>query len=156
MFDAPIDAWYVWIGVATASLAVAGVGLSAHTTPAPDAPAVAATVDATASEPYAATAVHPIRADTVRLDTHRIELQRDDRQATAVFDDGPVVPVHPDTDLWAVVTGSPPEQVFDSPEELQDAVERARTRDPAWRPPTQRLVVRSLVWDDIEVTMVGV
>lgn len=156
MFDAPIDAWYVWLGVAAASLVVAGVALSAHTTPAPATGSVADTVDATAAEPYGATGVHPIRADAVWLSTHQITLERDDATASAAFEAGPVTPVTPETDLWKVLTGAPPEQVFDSPDAFHDAIEQAQAREPAWRTPTNRLVVRSLVWDDVETTLVGV
>lgn len=156
MFDAPIDAWYVWLGVAAASLVIAGVALSAHSTPAPATGSVADTVDATAAESYGATGVHPIRADAVRLSSHQIALERDDQTASATFEAGPVTPVTPETTLWKIVTGAPPEQVFDSPDDFQDAIEQAQAREPAWRTPTNRLVVRSLVWGDVEATLVGV
>lgn len=156
MFDAPIDTWYVWLGVAVASLSLAGVVFSVQPAPAPDAAAVANTVDETAGTPHDATGRHPIRADRVRLGTHRIGLESAGGRDHAAFRYGPVTPVERGTLLWEVAMGAPPEHLFDSPEAFRTAVENARDRDSRWIAPDDSLVVRSLSWEGIDVTLVGV
>lgn len=155
MFDAPIDTWYVWIGVAIASLTLAGVAFSVQTVPGPDAGSVANTVDRTAGSPHEATGRHPLRADAVRLGTHRIGLERDGAREYATFRYGPVTPVDRGTPLWNVTTGTPPDRVFDSPGAFQAAIEDAQDREPKWRPAGEHLFVRTTTWEDIDVTLVG-
>lgn len=156
MFGLPIDSWYVWVGLAAVSAALVGVAVELPTTRPPDAAAVAATVDGVAASPYDAVGEHPLRADDVRLSARRIALRRDGTTARAEFAFGPVVPVSPgDGPLRGVLYGSSPAERFDSRARFEAAVERARERDPDWRPAPDRLTVRRVSWGDVHATLVG-
>lgn len=154
MFDTPVDAWYVWLGVAVASLAVFGVVTSFPTTPAPDARAVAETVDTVATSEYDTTASHTLDARWTRLGPRGIGLRNDAGTAHATFG-YPVVPVPEDTRLDRVVHGAPPTAVFSSPRGFEQAVETARSPEPTWRPAGQYLLVRHVSWEGVDVTLVG-
>ena len=156
MFDAPPDAWYTWVAVALASVAVAGVATDLPTRPAPDAAAAADTVDAVAGSTYASAAEHPLDADRVRLRPHRLALRTDGETSHATFAFGPVVPVGDDEQLARVARGVPPGRAFDSLAEFEAAVAAARERasDADWRPAADRLVVRHLEWGELDVTLV--
>ncbi|WP_435317482.1 DUF7283 family protein [Haloarchaeobius sp. TZWSO28] len=158
MPDLPIDAWYCWVGLAAASLAVAGVAVELPTRPAPDAAAAADTVDAVAAASYPTTAEHPIDASAVRLDTHRLSLRNAGGSAHASFAFGPVVPVTTGTRLHRVATGTPPESVFDSPAAFAEAVAEARAHasagEPRWRPAGSRLLITRVHWEGTNVTLV--
>lgn len=154
MFDVPVDAWYLWLGVAAASLAVLGSALGLPTAPPPDAAAVADTVDSVAASPYAGVGEHPIDADEMRLDARTVALGTDGGVARARFAYGPVVPVR-EGPLRAVLVGATPERAFASPAAFERAVVAARERDPAWRPAPDRLLVRRVSWGGVDVTLVG-
>ena len=154
MFDAPIDAWYVWLGVALASTVAFGLSVSLPRAPPPDAASVADTVDGVAASPHATTAKHPVSADAVRIGTSRVSVRRDGNAAHATFAYGPVTPVSPGSALWDVVRGAPPERAFDSPAAFRRAVEAARERPSEWRP-TDELTARRVSWEGTDVTLVG-
>lgn len=154
MFDAPIDAWHVWLGVALASTVAFGLAVSLPRAPPPDAASVADTVDAVAASTHAVTAKHPISADAVRVGTSRVSVRRDGNAAHATFAYGPVTPVLPGSELWDVLRGAPPERAFDSPAAFRQAVAAARRRQPEWRP-TDELTVRRTSWEGTNVTLVG-
>jgi hypothetical protein len=156
MFDAPPDAWYVWVAVSLASVAVAGVATDLPSQPAPDAAAAADTVDAIAGSTYASAAEHPLDADRIRLRPHRLALRTDGETSHATFAFGPVVPVGDDTALVRVARGVPPGRVFSSLTAFEEAIEAARARasDAGWRPAADRLVLRHLEWGDVDVTLV--
>lgn len=154
MFDAPIDAWYVWLGLAVASVAVFGVVTSLPTAPPPDAPGVAETVDRVATADYDTTAVHAVDATEVRLGPRRIGLGNDagTTHATLAY---PVVPTRPGTSLGRILRGTPPADAFPSPAAFDHAVTAAEERPPRWRPAGDALVVRHLSWHGREITLVG-
>lgn len=154
MFDVPVDAWYLWLGAATASLALLGSALALPTTPAPDAASVADTVDSVAASPYAAVGEHPLTADEIKLTGRTVALGTDGATGRARFAYGPVVPVR-NGPLRTVLVGTPPQRAFESPETFGRAVESARDRDPAWRPAPDRLLVRRVTWGGVDVTLVG-
>jgi hypothetical protein len=154
MFDVPLDAWYTWIGLALAGTAMFGAAASLPTTAPPDAAGVADTVDAVAASDYAATAEHPLDADAVRLGPHQIGLRNDAGTTHAAFAFGPVTPVPEGSVLQAVLYGTPPDAAFESRTAFQQAVIRARTREPTWEPVERTLVVRRVSWNGIEVTLV--
>ena len=52
MFDAPVDAWYVWVGLAVASLALFGTAGSLPSTAPPDAVATVPVRDRATVENY--------------------------------------------------------------------------------------------------------
>ena len=156
MFGPPIDSWYVWVGLAAVSAALVGVAAELPTTTPPDAAAAATTVDGVAASPYAAVGEHPLRADAVRLSARRIALRRDGTTARAGFAFGPVVPVPPgDGPFRRVLDGGSPAEQFDSRAAFEAATERARGRDPDWRPAPDRLTVRRVSWGGVDATLVG-
>jgi hypothetical protein len=155
MLDAPVDAWYVWIAVAAASVATLGVALSFPTAPPPDAAGVADTVDSVARCEYAATAEHPVAAAKIRIGPYRLGLRNDAGTAHATFATGPVVPIRDGTPLAAVVRGTSPRKAFDSSAAFRRAVERARERDATWHPADDRLLARCLSWEGVDATLVA-
>jgi hypothetical protein len=154
VFDTPIDAWYVWIGVSAASLAVLGVATALPATPAPDAPAAAETVDRIAASDHDATASHPLDADSIRIGPRRIGLRNDAGAAHATLGYR-VVPVVGETRLVGVLRGAPVASAFPTRASFRRAVAAARERDPRFRPAGAVLVVRHLSWGETEVTLVG-
>jgi hypothetical protein len=77
MFDAPLDAWYVWFGVTMVSLAVLGVAIELPTAPPPppNAATVTDTVDSVAGCSYTATVEHPLSARKIKLGPWRLGLK---------------------------------------------------------------------------------
>jgi hypothetical protein len=155
VFDTPVDGWYAWLGVAAASAALVGAASGLPTAPPPDAAGVADTVDRTAATEYEARAEHPLDAAAVRLTPERVGLRTDAGTVHAEFVYGPVVPVGDDAALRAVLAGARPGSRFGSADGFRDAVERARDRDHGWRRVDGPLVVRHVVWEGVDVTLVG-
>ena len=155
MFDVPVDAWYAWLGLSLASVAVFGVAGAIPASPPPDAAAVADTIDRVAGDTHPATAEHPLDAREIRLTPRGIHLRADAGTAHATFAFGPITPVREDSDLRAVLYGTPPERVFDSKRAMKQAVVDARSAGGDWRPVERTLVVRRLTWRGYGVTLVG-
>lgn len=152
----PADTWYVWLGLASVSLALFGTATGLPTAAPPDPAPAARTVDAAASTPYPSTAEHPLDATALRVDTAGIALRTDGGTVREPFAYGPVTPVPPDaTDLRALLTGARPARVFDTPAALAARAARARQRAPEWRPAPDQLVVRHVTWEGVDVTLVG-
>ncbi|MFC5367041.1 DUF7283 family protein [Salinirubrum litoreum] len=156
MFDAPVDAWYVWLGLAVASLAVFGSASSLPTTPPPDAAGVADTVDSVAADEYETTAEHPLSVSAVRVGPHRLALRNDAGTSHAEFAFGPVTPVARDSRLERVLHGTPVDVAFEDRRAFQQAVIDARTREPTWTAVDRSLIVRRVSWEGQDVTLVGV
>lgn len=156
MFDAPADTWYLWLGVATASLLAFGVAVTLSTTPPPDAQRVADTVDSVAASQHEAIGEYPLDATAVRIGTHRIAIRDSGGTTHATVRYGPVTPVGSGTDLGAVLHGTPPERVFADADAFRTAAAAARNRTARWRPAEGNLVVRRVTWEDVDVTLVGV
>lgn len=155
MFDVPIDGWYTWLGVATVSVIALGTATSLPTTPPPDAASVADAIDRTAASHHEATAEIPVDARQLRLGRRRIGLRNDAGTAHASFAYGPVVPVDEASQLDAVLRGSPPSREFDSPAEIRAARADARTAPFVWQPVDGIVLVRHIVWNGLDVTLVG-
>jgi len=155
VFDAPIDAWYGWLGIAVASVAVFGVVAAVPAAPAPDADGLAATVDRVAAADAPTTAEHGVAAAELRLAPGRVALRGDAGVARATFVYGPVTPTTGDARLRRVLRGAPPDRVFDSPEAFARATAAARDRDPAWRSTDGRVRIRRVHWGGVDVTLVG-
>lgn len=173
MFDAPVDAWYVWVGLSLVSLAALGTVSELPATPPPDATAAANTVDRVAAADHDATGRHPIDADAVWLSPDAIALRDDGRVMRARLRFGPVVPVGTDGPLAALLRGAPADHQFNSSGDLAAAVDSARNRKASggsggarnrtandgddgarWRR-TDRLLVRTVTWGEFRVTLVG-
>lgn len=154
MFDAPLDAWYVWLGLSVASVAVFGVTTSLPVAPAPNAAGVAETVDRVAATDYDTTASRTLDAHAVRIGPRRIGLRNDagTSHATLAY---AIVPVSRGTRAAHLLRGTPPDAVFSSPAAFERAVSRAREQETAWTPAGETLVVRHLSWGAVDVTLVG-
>lgn len=154
MFDAPVEAWYLWVGVALASTVAFGLAATLPRAPPPDAAGVADTVDSVAASDRAATAEHPISADEIRVGPYRVWLRDGDATGHATFAYGPVTPVRRGTALWDVLRGTSPETAFGSPGAFRLAATDARDRTPEWRS-AEELTVRAVSWEGVDVTLVG-
>ncbi|MFC4449311.1 DUF7283 family protein [Halorussus aquaticus] len=154
MFDAPVETWYLWVGLAVASAAAVGLAATLPRAPPPDAASAAETVDSVAASDRPTTGVHPLSADAVRVGAYRIWLRDDGATGHATFAFGPVTPVRRDTALWDVLRGTPPERAFGTPAAFGRAAADARDRTPAWRS-RDRLTVRRVAWEGVDVTLVG-
>lgn len=155
MFDVPVDALYVWIGVAAVSVAVFGVTVALPTTAPPDATAAASAVDAVALGPIGSRATHAIRAGRIRLGTFRIGLAGSAGRSHATYASGPVTPVVEDRRLERVLRGGRPANQFDSGGAYASALAAARSSDPRWRPAPDRLTISRVSWRGVNATLVG-
>ena len=152
-----MEAWYGWLGLSMAGVALLGAAAGIPTAPPPDAGAAAATIDRVAAAEYAATAEHPLDAAEIRLGTRRIGLRSDTGTAHATLSFGPVTPVGAsESALRDVLYGTPPERAFDSPGEFRQSVvdARANASDASWRPIDRTLIVRRVSWEGVDVVLV--
>lgn len=155
MFDAPVDAWYVWMGLTLASTVVFAVAAALPTAPPPDAAAVAGTVDGVAASNYDATGEHPLDGvDRIRLSPSGVALESDGGRAHATFRYGEVTPAR-DGRLARVLDGASPQRLFDAPVDLSAAARAARDRPVRWRRAPDRLRVRHVTWEGVDVTLAG-
>lgn len=153
MLDAPVDAWYVWVGLALVAATAVGTVTQFPTAPPPDAAAAAATVERVAAADHEATARHPVDAEAVTLSPGRLALRDDGRVSRADLAVR-VTPVRRATALWRVLRGARPGAAFDGPTGLATAASRARDRQGGWQR-TDQLFVRTVTWEGVDVTLVG-
>lgn len=160
MFELPIDAWYVWIGVAAASVVVFGLASTFPTAPPPDASGVAETVDEIAAGSSPASAIHAVEADRIAVHPNGIRLAGDGGETTAAFAFGPVTPATKEP-LKSVLEGQPATDVFERPEAFQQAAIDAGTESGTdageldWHPTDGTVRVRQVHWGSVRVTLVG-
>ncbi|WP_224332498.1 DUF7283 family protein [Haloprofundus halobius] len=155
MFDAPVETWYTWLGLAVASVAMLGAATTFPATATPDAAGVADTVDGVAASEYPATAEHPLAAEAIRVGPHRLSLRNDAGTTHASFVFGPVTPVAPGSRLETVLHGVPPGEAFDSRRAFTQALIEARTEESTWQTVDRTLVVRRAEWGESDATLVG-
>lgn len=155
VFDAPLDAWYIWLGLAVASGATLTVASGMPAASPPDAAGAARTVDATAASEYAAVGEHPLpNADEVRVGRDTLSLRGPGGTAHAPIGYGPVTPAHGDERLLAVLRGSPPFETFGSVDAFEAALADASEPATTWHR-TDRLTVRRVSWEGIDAVLVG-
>lgn len=161
-FEAPVDAWYVWIGVAIASVAFASIALSLPTQPPPDAAEAANTVDEVGASSYNASATYEHDADEVKLDVKRIGMRNEGGTQWASIAFGSMTPVraHSDPEKGLdMVYGAEPQSVFRTPSAMQSYAETARSAAVAssgeWRSGDGKLRVRRVHWGGVSVTFVA-
>lgn len=155
MFEAPLDAWYVWIGLAALSATTLGIVSTLPTAPPPDATGSAQAIDSVAASEHAAVDTHPLsNTDEIRIGVDSISLRGGGGTAHAAFGFGPVTPVAGRPDLRAVLDGEPPSAVFRTPEAFRSAAVSARNAEPQWQR-TDELVVRGVQWEGVDVVLVG-
>lgn len=92
--EAPVDAWYVWLGVTLVSVGLAGVVVGLPSEPPPDAERVAGALDRVGASEHDAAASLDHDAEAIRIDSERIAMRSDGGTARARVSFGPVVPVH--------------------------------------------------------------
>jgi hypothetical protein len=155
MIGVPIDAWYTWLGLSLAGIALVGVAATLPTTPPPAAADAAETVDRTAATEHPATAEHPLDARSIRVGARQLGLRNDAGTTHATFAFGPVTPAAGSDGLRAVLRGAPPSTRFRSGTALCNAATAARRQTPQWRPVDGPLLVRHVVWEGCDVTLVG-
>lgn len=155
MFDAPLDAWYVWLGLAVASGATFTVATAMPAASPPDTAGAAHTVDATAASEHAAIGEHPLpSADEVRVGRDTLSLRGPGGTVHASFGYGPVTPAHSDDRLRTVLRGTPPDRAFESPGAFDAAATAARESSPRWYR-TDRLTVRRVTWEGVDAVLVA-
>lgn len=156
--ETPVDAWYVWLGVAAVSVALTGMAVSLPSTAAPDAPAAANTIEETATSPHDTTGQYHHDATDVRIGERRLWLRTDDGESTARIAFGRMVPAGENNQLQAVLDGEDPLSVYDRSAE-RDAwaafhadveTARGRTDDPDWRPAKGTLRVRAIEYPAVD------
>ncbi|MFP8952952.1 hypothetical protein ACLI4Z_08275 [Natrialbaceae archaeon A-arb3/5] len=156
--EAPVDAWYVWLGVSTASIVIAGVALGFPTGPPPDANGAVNAIDRVAGSPYDASTTHEHEADEIRLrEGKTLELRNEHGTAHASLAYDTAVLVSDDERLENVTYGTPFGDEFDEAINRSDTDATAafldRTNesheavDGEWWPAGDRLVVRTVSLD---------
>ncbi len=154
MFDAPLDAWYLWLGLGAVSLTVAGVAVGLPSTTAPDAAGVADAIDAVAASPYEAVDSVDIQADLVRLGSTRLSLRNEGRTSHATLAYGPVTPVQ-NGKLRAVLDGARPNATFVGKSEFRRTILERRGAARKWQTAPDELRIRRVSWGDVDATLVG-
>jgi hypothetical protein len=155
MFEVPVDAWYVWIGLAVVGSTVLGVVSALPAAAPPDASGTARVVDGVAASEYDAVGSHPLPgAEAVRIGTDSISLRGPGGTEHAAFGYAPVTPVEAGSDLGAVLRGRPAARAFASPAAFERAISRAKAAEPRWRS-ADRLTVRRTSWEGIDAVLVG-
>lgn len=169
-FEAPADAWYVFLGVSLISVAMAGVALGLPSAAPPDANAAANTIDRVAASTQNASASYEHDADRLWVGTKRIRMESEDGgSAEESISFGQMVFVRHDDDeqLDEVLHGASPTEVYsgtpsqketkfetdidDAKDEMND---EARNDEPDWWTADGQLRVRKVNWRGISVTLV--
>lgn len=179
-FEAPMDAWYVFLGVSIVSVAVFGMVLSLPTTPAPATREAADAIDEVAASGFNASGSYDHDATEYYVTSERIGLRNDGGDPVASFTYASAAPVWPmidtqpaseaaepgssDRELLAILHGDAPGRHYSTPSQFEVAVTAAQNRartsltddDVAkWRIADQRLTFRHVEWGDVSVTLVG-
>lgn len=167
-FEAPVDAWYVWVGVALVSVALTGIVLSLPTQPAPDADRAANTADRVAGSTQRAAGSYEHDADEVKLGTKTISMRNDAGTSHASIAFGSLTPIHAIEDdqrrraLARILHGENPSRVLNETGISDEAelaagarVARARIDEEGaeWRPAGGTLHIRKLSLDGQEVVL---
>lgn len=152
MFEMPVESLFVWVALGVVSVAVMGVISAVPSTAPPDATATAATIDEVSTSPPGSVVHRQITADQWTFDGRQLGLRNDGGSAHATLM-WKVIPVH-DSQLRAVLNGTVPESVFGSPTAFERAI-AATARDQTWYPAPDRVTIRRVVWEEIDVTLVG-
>jgi len=173
--EAPVDAWYVWIGVALVSTGLLGVALALPSQPPPDATKAANTIDRVAGSTHQAAASYDHDATEVRIGTKQLSMRNDGGTAHASIAFGSLTPVSAVENgsirrvLERILHGQSPERAIanvsgvDEVAQLlhgaggaADAREKIERRGAAWRSAADRLRVRKLELAGETVVLVAV
>lgn len=155
MFDAPLDAWYTWLGLAATSGVAIAVVSALPAAPPPDAAGAATVVDSTAASEHPSTGSHPLSAtESIRVGTDTLSLRGPGGTEHAALGYGPITPAVEDDGLRDVLEGEPPARVFASPTTFERSLVASRTADSHWYH-ADRLVVRRVSWGGVDAVLVG-
>ncbi len=113
-FEAPVDAWYVYLGVALTSMVFAGIALSLPSTPPPDAQQAANSIDGATGSEYTASATYEHDAATVTVDHETITMANDHGESHASVSYGSVVPVNGYDRLENITKGQSVDAAFEA------------------------------------------
>lgn len=148
-WEAPVDAWYVWLGAAMITVALAGIVLALPQQPPPDATQAANTVDRVGGSSMGAEGTYDHDAEMVKLGIHEISMRNDGGTAHGTVTYGPMAPVNHSDRLEGVLHGGHPSEEYGDPnweddfhDDVQDA-EQAAVR-PEWRSARGTLRVRAV------------
>lgn len=151
-WEAPADAWYVWVGAAAVTVALGGVVLSLPQQPPPDATAAANTIDRVAGSSMGAEGTYDHDADEVRIGVEQLSMRNDGGTAHASLTYGTIAPAGGSDDLEAVLYGGHPSDEYAGTSwrpafhaDVQRA-ERAAIR-PEWRPAGEELRVEAIEYE---------
>jgi len=157
--DAAMDAWYVWVGVALVSIALAAFAVSLPSEPPPDAGQAAEALDRVGASEYDAATTLEHDAEAVRVGAEGIAMRNEGGTDRARVSFGPVLPVHTlalnDSQrvaLEGVLAGE--RQLGDLEVLLADAVAALDTETGAWHPATGDLRARAVRVDGQRVALV--
>ena len=168
--EAPLDAWYVWLGVAICSLTLAGFTLALPTEPPPDSNEVVNTIDRVDASPYGGQATHAHNGNEAKVGTQQLALRNEGGTSRATVSYGSMIPLPAVEDpalydaLDRILVGEQVSRVTDNQSltakelaaECREVVERI-TRDGAtWKPTDGALRVRSVTIADERVLLVDV
>lgn len=152
--EAPVDAWYVWLGASLLTVSMAGMALALPSQPPPDANQAANTVDRVAGNDLGGTASYEHDARMVKLTPEEIVLRNDGGTARSTVSFGRMASVHANEDLEEVLYGAHPTDQYGGSdsnawerfhEDVEDAEERLE--DPEWRNVDGTVRVRVLVYE---------
>jgi len=160
--DAPMDAWYVWVGVTMVSVGLAAFAVGLPSQPPPDAARAADAIDRVGASEYDAATVLDHDARAVRVGPERIAMRNEGGTDRATLSFGPVVALSTlavnnsqRTVIEGVLAGERP-----LPARLHstvsDALADLRTDTGEWQPATGALRARSVRVDGRRVVLVAV
>lgn len=123
MDEAPMDAWIVYVGVATVGTAVLGVAFGFSPIPPPDASAAANTIDSAGGTTVGGTATYEHDAESFWLDRQQIALQNEGGSTKATVAFGTMTGVYYDDSerLADVLYGTPIDTVFEDASDPEQA-----------------------------------
>ncbi|MXV62783.1 hypothetical protein GS429_12045 [Natronorubrum sp. JWXQ-INN-674] len=105
-WEAPVDAWYVYLAVSLVSVAIAGVVLGFPTGAPPDANRAANTIEPVAGSTTEASATWEYDAETIVIDGTTLELANEHGISHASLNYGVVVPVNDSKRLANITRGA--------------------------------------------------
>lgn len=151
-WEAPADAWYVWIGAAAVTVALAGIVVGLPQQPPPDATQAANTVDRVAGSSMGAEGTYEHDADEVRLGLEELSMRNDGGTAHGSVSYGAMAPVNGSDDLEAVLFGGHPAQEYNGTNwaaAFHDDVQRAErdALDAEWQAASGVLRVKAVEYD---------
>jgi hypothetical protein len=167
-WEAPVDGWYVWLGVALVSVWLAAFALGLPSQPPPDATRAANTIDRVSSSSHQAEAAYEHDAREVKIDTKQVWMRNDGGTTQESIAFGSLTPVHAVENhdkreaLDRIMYGQHPRAVLDDysfgATALLDEAEDTRTRidqlGAEWRPAEGVLRVRKIEIEEETLVLV--